>query len=288
MAHEDIHVHVTNQLPPPIEITLTEDPDIVINATVSTNVETVNITLVEEDPVIINVDINNTTNTPIDIVVFDPLFSLDQSFHINGDLTVEGTINTSQLFVDSIEIDPSGALVNQVLLFDGTKFIPSTVTGGGGGGGGGGGTPITVRYTQVVPAGSSSVVITHNLGSTDIFVEVYEASTGNTIFCGVERTSSNSVTLLFDAAPQLNQYKVSVFYFPTTITTGGGGGSSRFEYQQTTPSTSWAITHSLNGYPLVSVTDSSGTQIFGDVTYPSSSEVVINFTAAFTGVASLI
>lgn len=72
------------------------------------------------------------------------------------------------------------------------------------------------------------------------------------------------------------------------ISGGGGGGSTRFEYQQTTPASQWTISHSLSGYPLVSVTDSAGTQIFGDVTYPSTSQVILNFTAPFTGVASLI
>ena len=69
---------------------------------------------------------------------------------------------------------------------------------------------------------------------------------------------------------------------------GGGGGSTRYQYNQTTPSAQWAISHTLGGYPLVSVVDSAGTQIWGDVTYPSTSQVVVTFTAAFTGTASLI
>ena len=290
MAHEDIHVHVSNILPQPINLNITEDADVVINTSISASSETINLNLTEEDPVVINVSILNSQVTPVQITVFDPLFSNDQTFNINGDLTVDGVIHCSQLFVDLVEIDPSGALTDQVLVFNGSKFVPATIPNGGGGGGGGGGTPLTVRYSAVVPHGSSSATIQHDLGSTDVLVEVYDTLTGNSIFCGVQRTTSNTVTLTIDDPPQINQYKVIVFYPPANIYTGGGGGggSTRFEYQQTTPSAQWSISHTLNGYPLVTVTDSSGGQVFGDVTYPSASQVLINFTASFTGVASLI
>jgi hypothetical protein len=205
-----------------------------------------------------------------------------------GNMTLSGDFSASSLTIDSIEIDPSGATVNQALVFDGVRFVPSNVVAGGGGGSAGGAT--NIRYVATVPSGSASVAIVHNLGSNDVMVEVYENSTGFTIYCGVRRINSNTITLTFDEAPALNQYKVVVFYPPASVGTGGGGGggSSRFEYQQTTPSAQWSVAHSLNGYPLVNVTDSSGTQIFGDVTYPSTSQVVIDFTAPFTGVASLI
>lgn len=207
---------------------------------------------------------------------------------LTGDLTLSGSLYTPRLFIDSIEIDTTGAVTDQALVFDGTKFVPSAVVSGGGGGGGG--ASVNVRYTAVVPSGSTTAPITHNLGSNDIMVEVYEISTGFTIYCGVRRTSSNTIELKFDEAPLANQYRVIVFYPPSSVGGGGegGGGSSRFEYQQSTPTSQWSISHALNGYPLVNVTDSAGTQIFGDVTYPSTSQVLINFTAPFAGVASLI
>lgn len=213
---------------------------------------------------------------------------------LSGDLTLSGSFSSSRLFVDAIEIDTTGATVSQALVFDGIKFVPTNVVGGGGGGGGG--ASVNVRYTAIVPAGSTTTSITHGLGSTDVMVEVYEISNGFTIYCGVRRTSSNTIDLLFDAAPSSNQYRVIVFSPPATVGGGGsgggggggGGGSSRFEYQQSTPASQWSISHALNGYPLVNVTDSAGTQIFGDVTYPSTSLVLVNFSAPFTGVASLI
>lgn len=41
-----------------------------------------------------------------------------------------GSVETSTLFVDSIEIDPTGATSTQVLAYNGTKFIPTSITQG--------------------------------------------------------------------------------------------------------------------------------------------------------------
>jgi len=45
-------------------------------------------------------------------------------------LTSTGTTATSVLTVDGIEIDTTGASANQVLQYNGTKFVPATVSGG--------------------------------------------------------------------------------------------------------------------------------------------------------------
>jgi hypothetical protein len=43
-------------------------------------------------------------------------------------LKTDDTFKTPTLFVDSIEIDPTGATTNQVLKFDGTKFAPGVAS----------------------------------------------------------------------------------------------------------------------------------------------------------------
>lgn len=48
-------------------------------------------------------------------------------------LKTDDTFKAAALFVDGIEIDPTGATTDQVLKFDGTKFVPGTDGGGGGG-----------------------------------------------------------------------------------------------------------------------------------------------------------
>ncbi|MFN9956712.1 MAG: hypothetical protein ACK55I_26730, partial [bacterium] len=44
-------------------------------------------------------------------------------------LKTDDTFKASALFVDGIEIDTSGATSAQALVYDGTKFVPTTATG---------------------------------------------------------------------------------------------------------------------------------------------------------------
>jgi hypothetical protein len=50
---------------------------------------------------------------------------------------------------------------------------------------------------------------------------------------------------------------------------------------------SWVIDHGLDKYPSVTIVDSGGTQVEGDVTYPSADRVIVTFTAPFGGKAYL-
>lgn len=68
------------------------------------------------------------------------------------------------------------------------------------------------RYSQNVgDASATSIVVTHNLNTDD--TQVYVRETGGSkrmVLCEVQHTSVNSVTLVFDAAPALNAYRVTV------------------------------------------------------------------------------
>ncbi|MEX5397231.1 hypothetical protein ABPH35_02370 [Streptococcus sp. ZJ93] len=50
----------------------------------------------------------------------------------------------------------------------------------------------------------------------------------------------------------------------------------------------WTIEHSLNRYPAVVVSDSAGTQVFGDVRYLSTNKLEIQFAVPFSGTAVLV
>jgi hypothetical protein len=50
----------------------------------------------------------------------------------------------------------------------------------------------------------------------------------------------------------------------------------------------WTINHNLGGNPTAVVLDSAGTQCEGTFSYPSVNQMVITFTAAFSGVAYVI
>lgn len=57
---------------------------------------------------------------------------------------------------------------------------------------------------------ATSFVLTHNLNTLDVAIEVYEISTGDTVYTDTSRTSVNSVTVLFNTAPSANQYRVVI------------------------------------------------------------------------------
>jgi hypothetical protein len=58
-------------------------------------------------------------------------------------------------------------------------------------------------------------------------------------------------------------------------------------FTQASPSSSWLITHDLGGYPSISVVDSAKTQVIGEVTYLSETQIRVDFTQPFSGTAYL-
>jgi hypothetical protein len=66
------------------------------------------------------------------------------------------------------------------------------------------------KYKSVVPSGATTATITHNLGTTDVLVEIYEISSGITVYADVTRTTTNAITVAFSVAPSANQYRAIV------------------------------------------------------------------------------
>ena len=69
---------------------------------------------------------------------------------------------------------------------------------------------VPTKYKAYVPSGSTTAVVTHSLNTTDVVVEVYEVSSGSTVYCDVTRYSADVVNLEFSIAPTSNQYRVVV------------------------------------------------------------------------------
>lgn len=65
------------------------------------------------------------------------------------------------------------------------------------------------------------------------------------------------------------------------------GTALGFRHVQDLPLDVWLIEHPLAFQPNVTVTDSGGSSVTGDVEYPTSTSVRISFSAAFAGVAVL-
>ena len=111
-------------------------------------------------------------------------------------------MQASTLLVDSIEIDPSGASTNQVLKFNGTKFIPGVIsiyenTGG--------------SYTEVFGDSiNSSFLITHNLGTREVLVIVQNVNNYENVVVNWNATTLNAITLDLSQVVDLNSKKVIV------------------------------------------------------------------------------
>jgi len=58
-------------------------------------------------------------------------------------------------------------------------------------------------------------------------------------------------------------------------------------FNQTSASTTWNVTHNLARRPSVTVVDSAGTVVVGEVTYNSDNALTIQFSAGFSGQAYL-
>lgn len=69
---------------------------------------------------------------------------------------------------------------------------------------------LAFKYATSVGNGSlTTITITHNLGTTDIIVQVMDAS-GNQVECDVQASSTTQAVLIFSVAPTTNQYRVVV------------------------------------------------------------------------------
>ena len=65
------------------------------------------------------------------------------------------------------------------------------------------------------------------------------------------------------------------------------GGNATFVFTQNTPSKKWIIQHNLNRFPSVSVLDSAGSIIEGDLVYDDSNKLHVCFSIEFSGMAYL-
>ena len=69
----------------------------------------------------------------------------------------------------------------------------------------------SLSYAASVGNGTlTTIPVTHNLGTRDVIVQVYEVTTFDTVYVETVRTSTSVVTLEFASAPTTNQYRVVI------------------------------------------------------------------------------
>ena len=63
--------------------------------------------------------------------------------------------------------------------------------------------------------------------------------------------------------------------------------SQSYAHTQSVASASWSITHNLNKYPSVTITDSANDEVEGEVRYNGLNSLTVSFSAPFSGKAYL-
>ena len=67
----------------------------------------------------------------------------------------------------------------------------------------------------------------------------------------------------------------------------GESTGAGYAHVQGAVSDTWVITHNLGFYPNVTVIDSGGSEVEGDIVYQGLNVLTLTFSAAFSGVAYL-
>lgn len=72
-------------------------------------------------------------------------------------------------------------------------------------------------------------------------------------------------------------------YLSNAPSTGGTGGSDANYTQAFTALSTVVVPHNLGKYPSVSVMDSAGDEVSGDIVHDSANQLTMTFTSPFTG-----
>jgi hypothetical protein len=124
--------------------------------------------------------------------------------------------------------------------------------------------PYTYKATQMLP---------FSLSSTNI--------TSFKMFDGTNLDSVNKgETVTFESANAGLSIAVSDNKLTFTAKTA-------YVHIQSTPAAVWTINHNLGKYPAVSIVDSANDEVMSEVNYTSTNQVVLTFSAAFSGKAFL-
>ena len=134
--------------------------------------------------------INSVNTTQVNIV--DNKINLNTDF--TGTPTADAGIRVERGSESDVEILWNETNDNWTLTNNGTNYHA-----------------ITRKYTEVIGDGTAtSFTVTHNLGTREVTVQVFDATTFESVEVGVVRTSTSVATISFAAAPASGAYKVVI------------------------------------------------------------------------------
>jgi hypothetical protein len=100
-------------------------------------------------------------------------------------------------------------------------------------------------------------------------------------FAGLVDTPNNYVGH-FGKVPAVNIAETAMEFIDFA-----SASDKHYEFDQGVPASVWTITHNMGKFPAVSVVDSGGTIVEGQVDYVDNNNLTIKFTASFSGKAYL-
>lgn len=121
-------------------------------------------------------------------------------------LTTLGTISTGTWQADKVAIAYGGTnadafTTNKILYFDGTKIASSSTDY----------SSVARKTAALIGDGSNtSFSVTHNFGTKDVSVVVYDTTDDEDVEVEVSRSDTNTVSVTFASTPALNAYRVVV------------------------------------------------------------------------------
>ncbi len=134
--------------------------------------------------------VNSVNTTQVNIV--DNVINLNTDF--TGDPTVDAGIRVERGNAADVQLRWAETPDQWEITNDGTNYHA-----------------ITRKFTAVIGDGTTfQYPVTHNLGTREVVVNVYDSATYDTVECDVVRTSSTVVTLGFTAAPASGAYTVVI------------------------------------------------------------------------------
>ena len=142
--------------------------------------------------------------------------TISNDLTVLGDLQVTGTTTTNNVETVStsngVIFEGNVADANELTLIAGTLTADRTVTLPDATGTVALTSDITDRtYATSIGDGiNTSIAVTHNLGTKDVIVQLYDVSSNDTVYADVVRTSTTVVTLGFGTAPATNDIRVLV------------------------------------------------------------------------------
>jgi hypothetical protein len=153
------------------------------------------------------------------------------------------------------------------------------LNGGGGGGTVGPGTPNTI----------SKFITPTTIGDSNI------TDNGTAVTVGVPLTATSFKTptggpdqiLAADGSIIIAGANITISGGVISANVAGGGGDKNYVHNQGLAAAVWNVTHNLGKLPSVTVINSAGEEVVGEVNHTDNNSLTITFAGGFSGVATM-